>query len=271
MIKLIAIDLDGTLLNSEKKISKENISAIQAAAQAGVKIVLCTGRPKSGIVPYFEQLGLTDEEYIIMNNGCSIYNTKNWELMSYAQITNEELDQLQAAVRDFPEVCLTLTGEKHYYAVGDVVPELVQYDAGLVFDTAKAISLEAIKDSSEIIFQAMYMAKAPVLNPFQAAKEVDLAADFSVVRSQPYIFEAMPKGYTKATALKALSEKLGFSPDDVMTIGDAANDLEMLQFATHSVAMGNATDEVKEICRYQTTVNDQAGVAKAIYDYVLKD
>ena len=102
MIKLIAIDLDGTLLNSEKKIPKENISAIQAAAQAGVKIVLCTGRPKSGIVPYFEQLGLTDEEYIIMNNGCSIYNTKNWELMSYAQITNEELDQLQAAVRDFP-------------------------------------------------------------------------------------------------------------------------------------------------------------------------
>lgn len=271
MIKLIAIDLDGTLLNSEKKIPKENISAIQAAAQAGVKIVLCTGRPKSGIVPYFEQFGLTDEEYIIMNNGCSIYNTKNWELMSYAQITNEELDQLQAAVRDFPEVCLTLTGEKYYYAVGDVVPELVQYDAGLVFDTAKAISLEAIKDSSEIIFQAMYMAKAPVLNSFQAAKEVDLAADFSVVRSQSYIFEAMPKGYTKATALKALSEKLGFSPDDVMAIGDAANDLEMLQFATHSVAMGNATDEVKEICRYQTTVNDQAGVAKAIYDYVLKD
>lgn len=97
-----------------------------------------------------------------------------------------------------------------------------------------------------------------------------MAKDFSVVRSQEYIFEAMPKGYTKATALKALSEKLGFSPEQVMALGDAANDLEMLEFAYHSVAMGNATDEVKSICRYETTTNDNAGVAQAIYDYVLK-
>ena len=111
MIKLIAIDLDGTLLNSDKKIPDENVKAIQKAAKAGVKIVLCTGRPKSGILPYFERLGLTDEEYIIMNNGCSIYNTKNWELVSYAQVNNDELDKLDQAVEGYPEVCLTLTGE----------------------------------------------------------------------------------------------------------------------------------------------------------------
>lgn len=270
MIKLIAIDLDGTLLNSDKKIPEENIKAIQKAAQAGVKIVLCTGRPKSGILPYFEKLGLTDEEYIIMNNGCTIYNTKNWELVSYAQVSNDELDKLNHAISEYPDVCLTLTGEKHYYAVGNEVPELVQYDAGLVFDTAIAASLEEMKATSEVIFQAMYMARAPQLDPFQEAKEEALAKEFSVVRSQEYIFEAMPKGYTKATALKALSEKLGFSPSEVMALGDAANDLEMLEFADHSVAMGNATDEVKAICRYETTTNDQAGVAQAIYDYVLK-
>ncbi|TDE70515.1 HAD-IIB family hydrolase, partial [Streptococcus vicugnae] len=155
-------------------------------------------------------------------------------------------------------------------AVGNEVPELVQYDAGLVFDTAIATSLEEMKATSEVIFQAMYMARAPQLDPFQEAKEEALAKEFSVVRSQEYIFEAMPKGYTKATALKALSEKLGFSPSEVMALGDAANDLEMLEFADHSVAMGNATDEVKAICRYETTTNDQAGVAQAIYDYVLK-
>lgn len=115
MIKLIAIDLDGTLLNSDNKIPEENVKAIQKAAQAGVKIVLCTGRPKSGILPFFEKLGLDDEEYIIMNNGCTIYNTKNWELVFYAQVTNEELDKLNEAVADYPDVCLTLTGEKHYY------------------------------------------------------------------------------------------------------------------------------------------------------------
>lgn len=270
MIKLIAIDLDGTLLNSDKKIPEENVKAIQAAAKAGVKIVLCTGRPKSGILPFFKKLGLDDEEYIIMNNGCTIYNTKNWELVFHAQVTNEELDTLNEAIADYPDVCLTLTGEKHYYAVGSEVPELVQYDASLVFDTAIAKSLDEMKALDETIFQAMYMAKAPQLDPFQAAKEEELAKDFSVVRSQEYIFEAMPKGYTKATALKALSEKLGLSQAEVMALGDAANDLEMLAFADHSVAMGNATDEVKAICRYETTTNNEAGVAKAIYDYVLK-
>ena len=165
---------------------------------------------------------------------------------------------------------MTLTGEKHYYAVGSEVPELVQYDAGLVFDIAKAVSIDELKASSEIIFQAMYMARAPYLDLFQEAKESALAPEFSVVRSQEYIFEIMPKGYTKATALKALSEKLGFTPAEVMAIGDAANDIEMLEFADNSVAMGNATDEVKALCRYETTTNDQAGVAQAIYDYVLK-
>ena len=269
MIKLIAIDLDGTLLNSAKKIPDENIKAIQKAAKSGVIIVLCTGRPKSGILPYFEQLGLTDEEYIIMNNGCSIYNTKNWELMNYAQITNDELDKLNQVITHYPDIYLTLTGEKHYYVVGNEVPELVRYDAGLVFDIAKAISLDDIKASSEIIFQAMYMAKSAYLDSFQETKEGVLATDFSVVRSQDYIFEAMPKGYTKATALKKLSEQLGITPTEVMAIGDAANDIEMLEFAGHSVAMGNATKAIKGICRYETSTNDQAGVAKAIYDYVL--
>ena len=80
-VKLIAIDMDGTLLNSQKEIPEENIKAIQEATAAGIKIVLCTGRPRSGIVPHFEKLGLSEEEYIIMNNGCSTYETKNWTLL----------------------------------------------------------------------------------------------------------------------------------------------------------------------------------------------
>lgn len=269
MIKLIAIDLDGTLLNSSKKIPHENITAIQKAARSGIKIVLCTGRPKSGITPYFEQLGLTDEEYIVMNNGCSIYSTKKWKLMNYAQITNEDLDILHHAVVDFPNVYLTLTGENHYYVIGNTVPELIQYDASLVFDTAKAISLDEIKASSEIIFQAMYMASAPSLDYFQKVTESHLSNNFSVVRSQDYIFEAMPQGYTKAKALEILSNQLSINPSEVMAIGDAANDLEMLTFAYHSVAMGNANSDIKALCRYETSTNDQAGVAKAIYDYAL--
>ena len=142
-VKLIAIDMDGTLLNSQKEIPVENIKAIQEAAAAGIKIVLCTGRPRSGILPHFEKLGLSEEEYIIMNNGCSTYETKNWKLLQYESLSRSEMEELLQACEDFPEVALTLTGEKTYYVVGDEVPELVAYDAGTVFTEAKARSLPA--------------------------------------------------------------------------------------------------------------------------------
>lgn len=93
---------------------------------------------------------------------------------------------------------------------------------------------------------------------------------FSHVRSQHYIVEALPKGTTKASGLKALAQQLGIDRSEIMALGDAANDLEMLKFAGHSVAMGNAAASVKAVCNYQTASNDQAGVAQAIYEYVLK-
>ncbi|WP_029552681.1 HAD hydrolase family protein, partial [Streptococcus sobrinus] len=75
---------------------------------------------------------------------------------------------------------------------------------------------------------------------------------------------------TKASGLKALAQQLGIDRSEIMALGDAANDLEMLKFAGHSVAMGNAAASVKAVCNYQTASNDQAGVAQAIYEYVLK-
>ena len=150
-VKLIAIDMDGTLLNSQKEIPVENIKAIQEAAAAGIKIVLCTGRPRSGILPHFEKLGLSEEEYIIMNNGCSTYETKNWKLLQYESLSRSEMEELLQACEDFPEVALTLTGEKTYYVVGDEVPELVAYDAGTVFTEAKARSLEEIFAEGQVI------------------------------------------------------------------------------------------------------------------------
>ncbi|MGT2929357.1 Cof-type HAD-IIB family hydrolase [Streptococcus dentasini] len=269
MIKLIAIDLDGTLLNSQKKIPTDNIEAVRKAADAGVKIVLCTGRPKSGVLPYFNQLGLAGEEYIIMNNGCTVYNTQNWELIGQVSLNREDLSLLEKACADDPDVYLTLTAEATYYAVAERVPALVAYDAGLVFDTAQAASLDDVAASGQIVFQAMYMGEEEALNSFESRVEHKLSQRFSTVRSQSYIYEVMPSETTKASALKALAQQLNIQTNEIMALGDAANDMEMLEFAGHSVAMGNAPDTIKARCRYETESNDNAGVAKAIYEYVL--
>ncbi|AFV71839.1 Haloacid dehalogenase [Streptococcus agalactiae] len=105
---------------------------------------------------------------------------------------------------------------------------------------------------------------------FQEAVEEALISKFSGVRSQDYIYEIMPQGVTKARGLKSLIAKLGLDINQVMAIGDAPNDIELLDLVPNSVAMGNASDEIKSRCKYITVDNNQAGVAKAIYDYALR-
>lgn len=114
MIQLIAIDLDGTLLNQDKQIPKENITAIQEAAQSGLKIVLCTGRPQSGTRPYFDQLGLTQEEFLIINNGCSTYSSPDWQLRHSKMLKVSDIELLEELSQSFPDIYLTLTEENDY-------------------------------------------------------------------------------------------------------------------------------------------------------------
>ena len=95
MIKLIAIDLDGTLLREDKTLSKGNIEALHQAHEAGYDIVICTGRPLSGVRPIFEAIGLPEGDYyMIINNGCTTLSTKNWEIIGKEELTLNDMHRL---------------------------------------------------------------------------------------------------------------------------------------------------------------------------------
>lgn len=270
MIKLIAIDMDGTLLNSKKEIPKQNQVAIQAAAEKGVKIVICTGRAQSGVVPFYEELGLSaKEEYAILNNGCSIHQTSDWSLVDYAYLEASDIAFLADKVKAYPQVQLVLTEKEDFLVVDEEPSELVRYDASLVFAEPVSISSQKSQQADKLVFQAMFMGDPEAIDAFQAQEEATLAERFSVVRSQPYIFEVMPKGVTKASGLKKLAEHLSIAPSEIMALGDAGNDAEMLAYAGLSVAMGNATPAIKALATVETADHDQAGVGLAIEKYVL--
>ena len=105
-----------------------------------------------------------------------------------------------------------------------------------------------------------------------AAREAVRAAlpQAQITSSAPDNLEIMPEGVSKGTALAAVAEQMGLTRESVMAVGDAANDLSMLEYAAHSVAMGNATRDVLAVCRYRTATNDELGVAKII-ERVLDD
>ena len=272
MIKLIAIDMDGTLLNEKKHIDKAQKEAIHEAIEAGIKIVLCTGRPLYGILPFYEELGLSEldsEGYVILNNGCSIHKTKNWELIDQVNFTSDDIDYLYKFSEGY-DINFTLVNDYYYFNIDDRKPtdELIT-DAGFVFSDITNISLKEAKNGKHKIIKIMFLGNPNIMANFQKENESILKDKYSSVLSQPYIYEILPKGNNKGTGLKKLAKKLGIKQEEIMAIGDGNNDIEMFEYANYSVAMENGTELAKKAAKYQTDSNENDGVAKAIRKYAL--
>ena len=272
MIKLIAIDMDGTLLNGKKHIDKVQKEAIHEAIEAGIKIVLCTGRPLYGILPFYEELGLSEldsEGYVILNNGCSIHKTKDWELIDQVNFTSDDIDYLYKFSESY-DINFTLVNDYYYFNIDDKKPtdELIT-DAEFVFSDITNISLKEAKNGKHKIIKIMFLGNPNIMANFQKENESILKNKYSSVLSQPYIYEILPKGNNKGTGLKKLAKKLGIKQEEIMAIGDGNNDIEMFEYANYSVAMENGTKPARKAAKYQTDSNENNGVAKAIRKYAL--
>ena len=271
MIKLIAIDMDGTLLNEKKHIDKAQKEAIHEAVEAGIKIVLCTGRPLYGILPFYEELGLSEldsEGYVILNNGCSIHKTKDWKLIDQVNFTSDDIEYLYKLSESY-DINFTLVNDTYYFNIGRKPTDELIKDAGFVFSDITDISLEEAKSGKHKIMKIMFLGDPEIMADFQEKNEDIIKSKYSGVLSQSYVYEVFPKDNNKGTGLKKLAEKLGIKQEEVMAIGDGNNDIEMFEYANYSVAMKNASELAKKAAKYETDSNENDGVAKAIRKYSL--
>lgn len=268
MIKLIAIDLDGTLVNSQKQLSRENYEALHYAHQQGVKIVLCTGRPYLAMKHLVEEIGLnTEDDYIITFNGSQIQGASDGRVLASYTISRDEM--------------LTWYEETNRLALPlnvidqDWVYEPTSYPEGrpswYVDRVTSAPS--KLKDFNEFPadhqFNKLVISQEPdYIQSGVQAFNPNLASQYNIVRSHPHLYEIGQQGVSKGNALKELGKQLGIDMADMMAIGDEDNDMSMIEMAGIGVAMGNAIDPVKEIAQYVTATNDESGVAQAIYHYL---
>ena len=245
MIKILALDMDGTLLNSKKEIPQAHIEAIRQAIEKGVKLVLCTGRPLVGVKPYYDKLGLAQEnEYVIVDNGCATHQTSDWSLVDWQELSGQDIRYLYSLSENSP-VQLTLFDEEHYFVVGEKASSYVVNDASLVFTIPTEISLEEACSGQYRMFQAMFLGSQEQVDAFEA--------DFG----------------QEIFALERLAKQLDVNPQEIMAIGDANNDIEMLEYAGLGVAMGNASDHVKSLADAVTDSCEENGVATAIEKFIL--
>lgn len=274
-IKLIAIDLDGTLLDSKRELSKENKKAIQFAKEKGVQVVLCTGRPLKAMTHLLEEADLMGEEDIaITYNGGLIQKSKTGEIIHEMTHNREEnLDiyrlgqELNLPVNfidfnyiyepPYPENVPSIYTKSH--------PKVPKKNALSV----KAIDLENLEEN----FKSYKIVMS------RPAEELDAAIPnipaayherYNIFKSQDFILEVLPKKVDKGFSMRLLGEMLGLEKEEIMGIGDQENDLSLVENAGLGIAMGNAIEKVKDAADYITCSNDENGVAHVIEKFVLE-
>jgi Cof subfamily protein (haloacid dehalogenase superfamily) len=266
-IKLIAVDLDGTLLNSHGEISKANLSAILYAQSRGIKVVICTGRSPEIAGLMIKDAGLDCP--ILGINGAIVaekplgpHFIRHFMDPDTAWKVFEILERypLEYCIFGEQDIVMRTQGSKHFTAVpfGD----RLSYETKL--NTSSGLSnITAFLAQNVCKFVVWDYQDSGTIKPLRA--EINEVMNTEIMQSWSNNIEIMPKGVNKGTALIEYAAYHEIPLCAVMAIGDQENDLPMLLSAGFGVAMGNATDEIKATVRYITDSCDRDGVAKAIY------
>ncbi len=266
MYKLIALDMDGTLLNEEKKISKANYEAIQQAKKRGKKVILATGRPLLGIKKFLESLHLiSEEDYVVAFNGALVQNTKNGKVISKTTLHLNDYKELYKLSKELHVNIHALTEST---VITPRNSKYTQLEGSLNDIPIKEIPIEAV-DEKETIVKVMFVDAPEILEEVIQKIPQEIKDKYTVVRSAPFFLEFLDKSVNKGTGVHAIVKELGLSPQEVICVGDAGNDVDMIRYAGLGVAMGNAFDEVKAVANYVTSSNEEDGVAYVIQKFML--
>lgn len=276
-IKLVALDLDGTLFDNSSHISERNLTAIRSITDKGIHVVISTGRPFEGIP--FDQIKGTGINYAITANGSGIYEISTGKCL-YENAMDEELVT--------PILNFLLTRDIHMDAFiggkGYTPVQCVETAQKLTVPSSIKNYIITTRTRLDNILQFIYENQLKVqkmtLNFYPAADGtlIDRETVRKFLVSNPSIttvcggynnLEFTRADANKGVGLRKLAEILGVNPDATMAIGDTENDLAIIEAAGIGVAMGNATDAVKARADYVTTTNTKDGVAAAIEHFIL--
>ena len=256
--KLFVTDMDGTLLNSQRKITDKVKLAIKKAVEAGVIFTVATGRMHISALPYVQELGI--DVPVITYNGALIKYASGDEV--FASYLDKQLVQSLVDYAQEQNIHIQLySDDKLYYSQENELSKFYQTAAGVTGHPVGDALVE-------------YMDKVPKLlligrNPEEADRAArDIAAKFAgqivAVKSTPIYVELIKPGINKASAIAKMAEIYKVPSEAILAIGDSNNDITMLQSAHYGVAMGNANADVKRIAKYQVADCDHDGIAEAI-------
>jgi len=263
--KMLVLDLDDTLLRDDYTISTRNKDLLFVAQNLGVKVVLASGRPTSAMYQFSEELKLAHfDSYMISFNGAVVSSMKNNDVIFETSLTKEEIHSL------------------HDFSIENNVHIITYSDKGVVSETNSPyidveLKLTGIPHhkvpsfKSEVTTSAI---KCILLDQPDNLKQVETKLkaerpDLSVALSKPFFLEVMPHGIDKAKSIEFLANKLGIKQCEVIAVGNAGNDLTMVQYAGLGIWVDNVTPGLRHEADYIVASNMNDGVAEVVELFIL--
>lgn len=270
MYKLLALDMDGTLLNSDHKVSERNKEFIEKAKEKGIRVVLLSGREPGSIKHFSDELGL--DGLISGFNGGIITDNKVEEI--YFNCCLDEGLARKTILMGQENMCSVVF-------LGDLL--LVEDKNDLRYKTFEKYVIVPVKEVGKLypyleenklwnkIHKVLISDENSILKSFKEKLETETENKMSLLFSLPFFLEAFNKNVSKGKALEEIGKIYNVKKEEIIAIGDGENDISMIQYAGLGIAMGNAPDKVKRVADYVTLSNNNDGVSHIIEKYILND
>lgn len=263
--KMIVVDMDDTLLMDDHTISDENREMIFKAQEMGVYVVLASGRPTSAMIAYAKELKMDYyNSYMISFNGSTITDLKEDKVLFEQALTKEQIHSLYDFSRQNNTHIITYLGEQiiseRHSEYIDIESTITGLELLIVPSFKDAVTTSAVK--------CLLLEEPSYLKTVESVLK-DAMPDLSVCMSKPFFLEAAPNGIDKGAAIQVLAKKLNIHQSEIIAVGNAGNDLSMVQYAGLGVWVDNVDPELREFGDVIVASNNDHGVAEVIKRYIL--
>ena len=268
-VKLIALDLDDTLLDDNRQISDDNVKALQECASRGIYVVLCSGRAEDAILPFVRRLeiaGTKAGRYIVAINGCSIFDLHERKQVFCQKVQPDILKRTNEIAKSYKLCSEVYTADTIYFPEYN---EWTKLDVDLCgLKGVESPDYEKLLDNP---FVKMLIPGEPkLLLEIQEKLREEFGERAVIFTSKPYFLEILPPNCGKGESIHWLANHICINPAQTMGFGDSMNDESMIKLCGYGVAMKNGLEEIKNIADFVTDkTNSQSGVADFLYKYVL--
>ena len=265
--KMLVLDMDDTLLTDDHKISELNKKVLLEAQAKGVYVVLASGRPTSAMTAYAKELELDlNDSYIISFNGAIISTVKDDLVLFEQKLTVEQIHELyDYSVKKKTHIITYLDNE----IISETDSEYIEIEKEI---TGLAhLKVPGFKEAvSEPAVKCILLAEPSYLKELE--DDLKLAMPhLSIAMSKPFFLEAAQNGIDKAASIKILAEKLNIHQSEIIAVGNAGNDLTMIEYAGLGVWVDNVTPELRDRANVIVASNNDDGVAEVVQRYILNN